>query len=100
MAGELSVPCLSESVHLETKRQFPLLNVEKIEALFKENSIISVSRKYDVKEIEPHRVPTGFTGHTLHQFVNRRRVDVIKDCVCYIFDNKISDARKVCIYLY
>ena len=93
--GDLSLPCLSESAHSENKRQFPLLNGENIETLIKEHSAISVSRRYDVHEMELQRVPTGFSGHTLHQFVNRRRVDVIKDCVSYIFDNKISDARKV-----
>ena len=89
------MPCLPESVHTENKRQFPLLNEEKIEALIKEYSAISASRRYDMNELKLQRVPTGFSGHTLNQFVNRRRIDVIKDCVSYIFDNKISDARKV-----
>jgi len=94
-ADELCMPCLPESVHTENKRQFPLLNEEKIEALIKEYSAISASRRYDMNELKLQRVPTGFSGHTLNQFVNRRRIDVIKDCVSYIFDNKISDARKI-----
>ena len=63
--------------------------------MIKENSEISESREYDVQEVEPERVPTGFSPHSLSHFVNRRRLDVIKDCVSFIFDNKISDARKV-----
>ena len=89
------MPCWSEPITAENKRRFPLLNSENIYKLVEENAAISVSRTYNVKEIVPQRVPTAFMGHTLHQFVNRRRIDVIKDCVSFIFDNKISDARKV-----
>ncbi|XP_065070584.1 myotubularin-related protein 5-like [Rhopilema esculentum] len=94
-SGEGSEISQTEPITTETKRRFPLLNRERINAVMKEQVEISAARTYDVQIVSQERVPTGFTGHTLHQFVNRRRIDVIKDCVSYIFDNKISDARKI-----
>lgn len=43
------------------------------------------------------KVPYGsgeFSFQTKH-YINVRKLDVLRDCVAYIFENKISEARKV-----
>eukprot|EP00794_Sanderia_malayensis_P018071 gene18071-19880_t len=94
-ADEITTADWPESVTSENKRVFPTLDAEKIEEYISECAEQSASKMYEEPKIEPQRVPAGNMGHTLTHFINKRRLEVIRDCVTYIFDNKISDARKI-----
>ena len=52
---------------------------------------------YTVKHAGPCVVPSNPMSSRQQHFIPSRKLEVLRDCVDYIFENKISEARKVCI---
>ena len=66
---------------------------------------VDVCRLSPVWKQYPRVVPTGAhitLAHDKSHFLstNARRVEVLRNCISCIFDNRISDARKVIAFLY
>lgn len=54
-----------------------------------------VAAPYTVKSAEPCVVPSNTVSSRQQHYIPSRKLEVLRDCVAYIFDNKISEARKV-----
>ena len=79
---------------LDKKLTFPVLDESVINQFIKEEETNVTD--IQVKPREPMIVPHGNTSSMKQQhFIHSRKLEVLKDCVAYIFDNKISEARKV-----
>ncbi|XP_074660812.1 myotubularin-related protein 13-like [Tubulanus polymorphus] len=80
---------------------FPTLDWVLVQEIIDEG-LAKSSVKSKLSQIRPHQpriVPMGphiatLTGRQLVS-VNARRLEVLRNCVSFIFDNKISDARKI-----
>ena len=74
-------------------KTFPLLNEIKIGNYLSESNV--EGKAYKVPVVKPCQVPISYYDQPVAHFINQRRLEVIKDCVQYIYENKISEARKV-----
>ncbi|KAJ8911049.1 hypothetical protein NQ315_004696 [Exocentrus adspersus] len=81
--------------------QLPLIDVEKVQAIidegFSKNNL--KSRLSSLRPIQPRIVPMGSNISNLNDNKNvvsnsARRLEVLRNCINCIFENKISDARK------
>ena len=89
-----SVVPMNSKQEADKKATFPVLDESVINQFVKEKETSAAS--FQVKACEPRIVPHGNTGSSRQQhFIHSRKLEVLKDCVAYIFDNKISEARKV-----
>jgi myotubularin-related protein 5/13 len=84
-------------------KQFPTLNPGVVQEIINEGiSKQALARFNNVsKQSQPRIVPFGpktctLLDHRHQQIVDNsaRRLEVLRTCIAYIFDNKISDARK------
>ena len=57
----------------------------------------NVAASYTVKSAQPCVVPSNAVSSRQQHYILSRKLEVLRDCVAYIFDNKISEARKVLI---
>ncbi|XP_048585296.1 myotubularin-related protein 13 isoform X2 [Nematostella vectensis] len=71
---------------------FPALDASIIDQFIKEEGN---QEEFTIVRPDPEIVPCGrgFTSRQQH-YMAGRKLEVLKDCVSYIFDNKISEARK------
>lgn len=78
---------------LSGKLVFPMLSESDISQYIdqQENSAVP----YKVKSAEPCVVPSNTVSNRQQHYIPSRKLEVLRDCVAYIFDNKISEARKV-----
>ena len=77
--------------------KFPILDSSAIEKHLADDAANSNSTASKTKQISFDKVPYGFgvfSFQTRH-YINIRKLEVLHDCVAYIFENKISEARKV-----
>ena len=74
---------------------FPLLSEIQINSyLTKSNE--SPHKTFQVPAKELQKVPISSYDLPVTHFINQRRLEVIQDCIQYIYENKTSDALKVC----
>ncbi|ESO05166.1 hypothetical protein HELRODRAFT_77859 [Helobdella robusta] len=100
------VPRPTEGSHLRVHQPlFPILDEVKVHALMQEGmskwDTTSKFVKFNYLTQYPRIVPTG-TRLTHSQVekaqlvsTNARRLEVLRNCITFIFENKISDARKI-----
>ena len=55
---------------------------------------------YTVKHAGPCVVPSNPMSSRQQHYIPSRKLEVLRDCVDYIFENKISEARKVYMTIY
>ena len=93
---EDDIPALIPSVREDAPSSFPILDSTELEKHLADDKTsakeagTSVALSFD-------KVPYGsgeFSFQTRH-YINIRKLEVLHDCVAYIFENKISEARKV-----
>ena len=73
---------------------FPPLDPKAIKQFIQEEE--THKETYILKPNDPEIVPSGkMYSRTPQHYVHGRKLEVLKDCVSYIFENKISEARKV-----
>lgn len=77
-------------------KSFPSLNLKKINSLIREKPH---DKTYQARSIPPRQVPISTHDHPVPHFINQRRLEVLQDCIQYIYENKISEARKVFLWL-
>jgi hypothetical protein len=90
-----------DGVDMEQSRKsmFPHLDPAIINQFIKEEA--SHVEHFQVVSCEPRIVPCSSGSYSKQQhYIHSRKLEVLKDCVTYIFDNKISEARMVIIYLF
>ncbi|XP_031559820.1 myotubularin-related protein 13-like [Actinia tenebrosa] len=74
------------------KSLFPHLDQDIINQFIKEEA--SHVEHFQVINSEPKIVPCSTGSYSRQQhYIHSRKLEVLKDCVTYIFDNKISEAR-------
>ena len=85
-----------QDLEADKKAVFPMLNPKTISQYIKEEET-SHTESFPVKASPPLIVPCGNSSSTRQQqhYIPSRKLEVLKDCVTYIFENKISEARKV-----
>lgn len=77
-------------------KEFPLLSETKINSYISKNENSAQQAKaFKAPLKEPSQVPMSSYDKPTSHYINQRRLEVIKDCIQYIYDNKISEARKV-----
>ncbi len=80
---------------------FPILDTSAIEKHLADDEANTASATVSkASQLSFDKVPYGsgeFSFQTRH-FINIRKLEVLHDCVAYIFENKISEARKVWIF--
>ena len=76
-------------------KQFPLLNEVKINSYLVQSSESIQGKVFQAPVIPPKQVPISAYDLPVTHYINQRRLEVIKDCVQYIYESKISEARKV-----
>lgn len=84
-----------EEAELCSKMVFPELKEADISRYINQQE--NVASNYTVKHAGPCVVPSNPMSSRQQHYIPSRKLEVLKDCVNYIFDNKISEARKVCI---
>lgn len=83
---------IDTEVHKKTG--FPHLDPEIINQFIKEEA--AHVEHFQVVTSEPKIVPCSTGSYSRQQhYIHSRKLEVLKDCVTYIFDNKISEARMV-----
>uniref|UniRef100_A0A665UPY1 SET binding factor 2 n=1 Tax=Echeneis naucrates TaxID=173247 RepID=A0A665UPY1_ECHNA len=90
------VPRPSEGSHLRVHQvPFPLLADEKVEKLLQEgvakHSTTPLSVRPERKCVVPAGPPVGKTGSV---FNSARRLEVVRNCISFIFDNKNLETEK------
>ena len=62
----------------------------------------NMTSDYKVKRVGPCVVPSNPMSSRQQHYIPSRKLEVLRDCVDYIFENKISEARKVhtCMTIY
>ena len=77
---------------------FPILDSSAIEKhLADDGTNNAAAAESKTTQLSFAKVPYGsgeFSFQTRH-YINIRKLEVLHDCVAYIFENKISEARKV-----
>lgn len=76
-------------------KTFPLLSETKINAYITKNENTTTAKVFHAPPQVPYQVPMSTYDKPVTHYINQRRLEVIKDCVQYIYENKISEARKV-----
>ena len=84
---------LSAEADLYSKLVFPTLNESEISQHIDQAE--NVGATYSVRSLEPRVVPVNTISNRQQHYIPSRKLEVLRDCVAYIFDNKISEARKV-----
>ena len=84
----------------DSPSSFPILDASAIEKhLADDEASGNTAATCKASQLSFDKVPYGsgeFSFQTRH-YINIRKLEVLHDCVAYIFENKISEARKVCI---
>ena len=75
------------------KLVFPELSESDINCYIDQQE--NVAAPYMVKSPEPCVVPSNLVSSKQQHYIPSRKLEVLRDCVAYIFDNQISEARKV-----
>ncbi|XP_046897226.1 LOW QUALITY PROTEIN: myotubularin-related protein 13 [Hypomesus transpacificus] len=95
------VPRPSEGSHLRVHQvPFPLLNEERVEGLLleglaKQAGAPRASARSDRKCVVPAGPPVvSIMGKTGSVFNSARRLEVVRSCISYIFDNKTLETEK------
>lgn len=86
------LPVANPEVLLKPLRQFPFLNEIEINSFLTAKT--SQGKIFTAPVIQPQQVPINQYDHPGSHYINQRRLEVIQDCVQYIYDSKISEARK------
>lgn len=93
---ENDIPKISHEDIMKPLKVFPLLSETKINSYISKNENSAQQAKaFQAPLKEPAQVPMSSYDKPTSHFINQRRLEVIKDCIQYIYDNKISEARKV-----
>ena len=80
---------------------FKELNQKKIDSMIRENDPHDITKTASSQQpttLFPCQVPISSHDRPTPNYINQRRLEVLQDCIQYIYDDKISDARKVCPY--
>ncbi|XP_074605890.1 myotubularin-related protein 13-like [Acropora palmata] len=83
---------LSAQADLYSKLVFPTLSESEISQHIDQAE--NVGAIYSVRSLEPRVVPVNVVSNRQQHYIPSRKLEVLRDCVAYIFDNKISEARK------
>ena len=83
----------SDEADLCDKLVFPELSESDINCYIDQQE--NVAAPYMVKSPEPCVVPSNLVSSKQQHYIPSRKLEVLRDCVAYIFDNQISEARKV-----
>jgi len=93
---ENKIPSVSKELVQGPLKEFPLLSETKINSYITKNESSSQQTKaFQAPVLEPAQVPMSSYDKPVTHYINQRRLEVIRDCIQYIYDNKISEARKV-----
>ena len=93
---ENEIPKIKAEEIMKPLKEFPLLSETKINSYISKNENSAQQAKAFKAPIkEPAQVPMSSYDKPTSHYINQRRLEVIKDCIQYIYDNKISEARKV-----
>ncbi|KAJ7390984.1 ARS-binding factor 1 [Desmophyllum pertusum] len=87
-----------EEAEMCSKMIFPELNEADISRHINQQE--NVASDYTVKRAEPCVVPSNPVSSRQQHYIPSRKLEVLRDCVAYIFDNKISEARKVHVHVF
>ena len=102
-SGDLIENCIQpnfQDLGSGKKEVFPILDSKTISQFIKEEETLH-TETFPVKASAPLIVPCGnSTTNRQQHYIPSRKLEVLKDCVSYIFENKISEARKVCCSRY
>ncbi|XP_053720705.1 myotubularin-related protein 13 isoform X1 [Synchiropus splendidus] len=94
------VPRPSEGSHLRVHLvPFPLLDDDKVENLLQEavakHNVAPSTLRLDKKCVVPAGPPVvSITGKTCSVFNSARRLEVVRSCISFIFDNKTLETEK------
>ena len=94
---EDDMPTISPTIKDDLPPAFPMLDSSTIEKYLADNKDNSNAATCKTNQSSYNKVPYGsgeFSFQTRH-YINIRKLEVLHDCVAYIFENKISEARKV-----
>ena len=83
----------SDEAELRSKLVFPELSESDISQYIDQQE--NIAAPYTVKSAEPCVVPSNAVSSRQQHYIPSRKLEVLRDCVAYIFDNKIGEARKV-----
>lgn len=86
-----------EEAEMCSKMVFPELSEADISRYINQQE--NMAADYTVKRAELCVVPSNPVSSRQQHYIPSRKLEVLRDCVAYIFDNKISEARKVKWYL-
>uniref|UniRef100_A0A672IKS6 SET binding factor 2 n=1 Tax=Salarias fasciatus TaxID=181472 RepID=A0A672IKS6_SALFA len=94
------VPRPSEGSHLRVHQvPFPLLDDEKVERILQESvgkhSNAPSSTRPEKKCVVPAGPPVGMSCYIGSVFNSARRLEVVRSCISFIFDNKTLETEKV-----
>lgn len=84
---------LTAQAELYSKLVFPTLSESEISQHIDQAE--NGAATYSVIRREPCVVPSNVISNRQQHYIPSRKLEVLRDCVAYIFDNKISEARKV-----
>lgn len=89
-----------EEPELCSKMVFPELKETDISRYINQQE--NMASDYTVNRAGPCVVPSNpMSSRQQHyMYIPSRKLEVLRDCVDYIFENKISEARKVCMTIY
>ncbi|XP_028407553.1 myotubularin-related protein 5-like [Dendronephthya gigantea] len=93
---EDDMPPLIPNIKDDPPSTFPMLDSSVIEKYLVDDQDHSNSATCKTTQLSYDKVPYGsgeFSFQTRH-YINIRKLEVLHDCVAYIFENKISEARK------
>ncbi|XP_068760421.1 myotubularin-related protein 13-like [Montipora capricornis] len=92
--AENAIQPLDPSIEAElySKLVFPELSESEIGQYIDQAE--NVAAPYKIKSPEPCVVPSTVVSNRQQHYIPSRKLEVLRDCVAYIFDNKISEARK------
>ena len=82
-----------EEAELCSKMVFPELKEADISRYINQQE--NMASDYTVKRAGPCVVPSNPMSSRQQHYIPSRKLEVLRDCVDYIFENKISEARKV-----
>ena len=82
-----------EEAELCCKMAFPELKEADISRYINQQE--NMASDYTVKHAGPCVVPSNPMSSRQQHYIPSRKLEVLRDCVDYIFENKISEARKV-----
>ncbi|XP_047135249.1 myotubularin-related protein 13 isoform X1 [Hydra vulgaris] len=89
-----TIPSINVDMFNHPLKRFPLLNEVKINSYLVQSNESVQGKVFKAPVITPKQVPISTYDLPVTHFINQRRLEVIKDCVQYIYESKISEARK------